>query len=242
MLSDTQLREALASPSLNRTQKLLICVAADPVGPKSVAQIMDIAESAGLRVARRWNVSGLLSSAKGRAIRLKDGWDLGEAGRDEVRTLVGTGPSKATKTAVELRVFLPKIANADVAAFVEESISCFEAHLYRAAIVLSWVGALALLYDHVVAKELAAFNAEASKRDAKWRPAKTADDLARMNEFEFLQVAEKISVIGKSVKHELEVALKLRNGCGHPNSLKVGENKTAAHIETLILNVFSKFA
>jgi hypothetical protein len=30
-----------------------------------------------------------------------------------------------------------------------------------------------------------------------------------------------------------EDCLKLRNGCGHPNSLKIGANKVAAHLETL---------
>jgi hypothetical protein len=29
--------------------------------------------------------------------------------------------------------------------------------------------------------------------------------------------------------------------CGHPNSLKIGEHAVAAHVEVLILNVFSKF-
>jgi len=47
--------------------------------------------------------------------------------------------------------------------------------------------------------------------------------------------------MGKNVKTELEGCLKLRNGCGHPNSLVVGENKVSAHIETLMQNVFAKF-
>lgn len=88
---------------------------------------------------------------------------------------------------------------------------------------------------------LAAFNAEAVKRDPKWRTAKNADDLARMKEFDFLQILPAIGVLGKNVKDELEVCLKLRNGCGHPNSLVVGEHKASAHVETLIQNVFAKF-
>ncbi len=32
-----------------------------------------------------------------------------------------------------------------------------------------------------------------------------------------------------------------RNGCGHPNSLKIGANTAAHHIEILLLNVFQKF-
>jgi hypothetical protein len=79
------------------------------------------------------------------------------------------------------------------------------------------------------------------RRDTKWRAAKTVDDLSRMKEFDFLQVISSISIIGKNVKDELEVCLRLRNGCGHPNSLVVGEHKASAHIETLMQNVYQKF-
>lgn len=62
-----------------------------------------------------------------------------------------------------------------------------------------------------------------------------------MKEYNFLQILCAISVFGKSVKDELEACLKIRNGCGHPNSLKVGESRVASHIESLMLNVFSKY-
>jgi hypothetical protein len=133
------------------------------------------------------------------------------------------------------------MTNAATKDFVTEAIDCVERGLSRAAVVLSWVGALSVLYDHVITKHLSAFNSEAQRRDAKWKPAKTADDLARMKESDFLNVLEHLSIIGKSVKQELEGCLKLRNGCGHPNSLKVGENTVAAHVEQLVLNVFSQF-
>ena len=100
---------------------------------------------------------------------------------------------------------------------------------------------MAVLYDHIIQHHLSAFNAEAAKRDRTWRPASTSDDLARMKEYDFIQVLQAISVIGKSVKDELEAALRLRNGAGHPNSLKLGEHRTSGHVESLILNVYSKF-
>jgi hypothetical protein len=140
-----------------------------------------------------------------------------------------------------LRDILTKLSNQDVKVFVQESIGCVESRHYRAGVVLTWVGALAVLYDHLVANHLAAFNTEAQRRDAKWKVAKNADDLARMKEYDFLQVLEATSVIGKNVKAELEGCLKLRNACGHPNSLKIAENRVAAHVETLVLNVFSVF-
>lgn len=62
-----------------------------------------------------------------------------------------------------------------------------------------------------------------------------------MGEFDLLQICQALGVIGKNVREELEVCLKLRNGCGHPNSLKVAESRVAAHIETLMQNVFEVF-
>jgi hypothetical protein len=73
------------------------------------------------------------------------------------------------------------------------------------------------------------------------KPATAKDDLANLKEYDFLQILQSMSVIGKSVKDELEGCLKFRNGCGHPNSLKIGESRVSAHIESLMLNVFSKF-
>ena len=146
-----------------------------------------------------------------------------------------------TQEGTALRALLPKIKDNKTRGFLDEAVACAELSLSRAAIVLSWVGAVSVLYDHVVSKHLAAFNSEAIRRDPKWRPAKTADDLSRMKDYEFLQVLEAISVIGKNTKHELEMCLKLRNACGHPSSLKVGPNKVAAHVEMLALNVFCVF-
>jgi hypothetical protein len=85
------------------------------------------------------------------------------------------------------------------------------------------------------------FNKEASRIDAKWKPARTADDLGRMKEHDFLDRIAALSIIGKNVRQELEKCLSLRNGCGHPNSLKLGPNAVANHVEILLLNVFKVF-
>ena len=126
--------------------------------------------------------------------------------------------------------------------FVEEAIKCHEAAFYRSAIVMSWLAAVAVLYQEVVTKHLAAFNAEAARIDNKWKPATTTDDIATMKESDFHYPRVGVKVIGKNVKAQLLNGLNLRNGCGHPNSLKVGPNVVAAHIEMLLLNVFDKFS
>ena len=185
----------------------------------------------------------MLSGSRGLAIRTGAGWELTSDGRAKALELAGSlAASPAPKVAASLRTHLHGLSNPETRAFVEEAIRCYESGLLRAAVVLSWVGAVSVLYDHVHKSKLAEFNVEALRRDAKWRAAKTADDIARMKEHDFLNVLEAISVIGKSVKQELETCLRLRNGCGHPNSLRIGEHRVTGHVETLILNVFSRFA
>lgn len=243
MLSRETLKELLHSDGLSRTDKLLLCLAADNGKPKSVETIRDIAVSAGLPAIQKWNVSSLLAASRSKAIRSPTGWELGAKGKTAVKAIAGPILDAAPpKAAGPLAAALEKIKDSDAQAFAAEAVACFQYRQYRAAVVLSWVGAVSLLYDHVLKNELPAFNAEASRRNSKWKPAKSRDDLALLNEFDFLQVLEAISVIGKSVKHELEGCLKFRNGCGHPNSLQIGESRVSAHVEVLLLNVFSKFS
>jgi hypothetical protein len=102
---------------------------------------------------------------------------------------------------------------------------------------MSWIGALSVLYGHVHSYYLKEFNDEAARVNPEWKAARSTDDLARMKENDFLNKIAAISVIGKNVKQQLENCLTLRNGCGHPNSLKLGPNGVAHHIEILLLNV-----
>jgi hypothetical protein len=170
------------------------------------------------------------------------GWELSDAGKMHLRTLgVSSISPAAMQVAVDLRTHLAKVSDVQTFEFVEESIRCHEAELYRSAIVMAWLGAMNVLQQHVHKKHLSAFNAEAARVDARWKAAITQDDIGRMKEADFLDRIEKLSIIGKNVKTELKACLDLRNGCGHPNSLKVSVNKSAAHIETLLQNVFEKF-
>ncbi len=242
MIEKSQLKNLLLKNEYQRQDKLLICLASNSDVPMKVKEIRDLAMKSGLRKVQRWNVSQILSDSSPLAVRVENGWELTRDGKKRVAELVGPFSSVPTPMiASSLRVHLPKMSNADVKRFLEEAVECFESRRYRAAVVLSWVGAVALLQDYVINSSRKAFNTEASKRDPKWRPAKTTDDLGRMREADFLNVLVAISVIGKNVKQELESCLKLRNGCGHPNSLRIGESRVCAHIEILLLNVYSVF-
>lgn len=239
MITEAHLKELLHQKGITQIEQMLLCLAIDVNRPKELKEIRDIAIRAGLKSAKTLNIAAVFARSGGKAIKTPSGWELRGEGRAVVERLAGPyAQATITVAATGLRAQLTKIPNLETLDFVQQAIVCYESNLYRAAVVLSWVGALSLLYDYVVKNKLSEFNIEATRRDPKWKQAKNSDDLAAMKEHEFLQILESISVIGKSVKQELESCLKLRNGCGHPNSLKIAEHRVASHIEILMLNVF----
>ena len=243
MIDKSRLKDLLSRSEYSRLEKILICLAVDPDTPLQVKGIKEQAVSSGLRVAKNWNISQFLGASNGLSVRTDEGWELTSDGRRRVSEIVG--PSAASSVPIiasNLRQYLPKITDKKTKEFVEEAIECYEAKHLRAAVVLSWVGAISLLHKHVFENHLASFNAEVLRRDPKWKKAKSTDDLCRMKEANFLNIIEHLSIIGKNVKQELETCLKLRNSCGHPNTLQIGDSRVAAHMEILVLNVFSVFS
>lgn len=241
MLDANGLKDWLHRDLGPRDKLLLILATFD--GPVQLADIRGRAQEAGFKVPAKWNMSNVLGRSGGLAIRVPSGWELTDTGKNHLRNLgVESVSPAAMQVAADLRAHLDKVKDPTTRAFVEEAIKCHEAKLYRSAIVMSWIAAVDVLYREVVAKHLAAFNAEAKNFSPKWKAAVNEDGLTRMKEADFLDRLVPIGVIGKNVKDELADALKLRNGCGHPNSLKVGPNKVASHLETLLLNVFEPFS
>jgi hypothetical protein len=218
---------------------LLLSAAQNPLPVKS---IISLGYENGLRAIKKWNVSQILNELDEMVVRLKDGWEITEKGKE---TLSEEGylkykPTKQFQT--DLRDYLSKISDKNISVFITETINALEYGLFRSAVVLSWVGAVYLLYDEVIKNHLVDFNAEAKRRNPNWKNAKSIDDLTTLKEYDFLQIICSISIIGKNLKQELESCLKLRNSCGHPNTFVIGENRVASHLEVLILNVYNNFA
>jgi hypothetical protein len=226
---------------ISKTDKLLLILGSINK-PCQVADIRARGKDAGLKSVAAWNISSLLSATKGLAISTPAGWELSQAGKQHLRArgVTKVNPA-AVQVATDLRALLKKVNDDETRAFVDEAVQCYELEFYRSAIVMSWLAAVHVLKQEVHQKHLAAFNAEARRVDAKWKPARTTDDIGLMKENEFLDRIVAISVIGKNVKDELQKCLKLRNACGHPSSLKVSTNATASHLEILLLNVFDPF-
>lgn len=207
-----------------------------------LSAIRERGAEAGLKIGKTWNPSATLNRSKGLAIRVPEGWEITDSGKSHLRNLgVSTLSPAAVKVAADLRGHLDKISNQTTKAFVEEAIKCHEGELYRSAIVMSWLAAVDVLHKHVASSKLTEFNMAAKAANAKWKNATNADGLGRMGEEDFLNRCAAIGVLGKNAKEELLKCLKLRNGCGHPNSLRVGPNVVTAHLEMLLLNVFESF-
>jgi hypothetical protein len=231
-------------PQLANRDQLIVLLAIEPVEALSVEKIKSRSVNAGLPKLAKKNISDMLAKSNGFVARTTAGWEIQQAGITRVRELAQAAHVNlvVTHSSQSLRGHAGTISDSLTQSIVDEAIYCFEARQYRAAVVFSWAGAVALLHKHVFSKKLVEFNAEAIRRDAKWRTAKQQDDLGRMKEHDFLDVCEAIGVIGKNVKQILQnECLMLRNACGHPNSASIAENSVAAHIEKLIKNVFSRF-
>jgi len=241
ILSEAEAKRLVHVKERSRLQQVLILLAVGGA-PKPIGLIKEAASRCGIRAARRWNISDILRRSNGSAILTEAGWELTEHGRQTVATLADIRllRSSLQSTAADVRRHVGRISCQDAREYIEEAISCFESGQLRAAVVFSWVGAVSLMHANVIQHFLLTFNAEARRRDARWKDARNSDDLGRMKEHEFLDVSEAVGMIGKNVKQALQnQCLQLRNACGHPNSLKISENIVAAHLDTLVLNVYS---
>ena len=190
------------------------------------------------------NLTQHLNSYKGLIVKIdsKD-WKLNKNGENFIKEnsefSLGTDEKVEIK---KLKALLKNIKDPQILTFLTEAVKCSEENLFRAAIVLSWVGAVSILHDYTFKNRLKDYNIAGRSRFIKdWKDAKVVTDLSNIKETNFLQLILDIGIIDKNVKPELDACLKRRNSCGHPNSLKVGTHTVNSHIEILILNVFEKF-
>jgi hypothetical protein len=146
-----------------------------------------------------------------------------------------------TPVTEQLDRYLLDVHDPHKASFIAEAVGCVKNKQPRAAIVLSWVGAVYLLYSHVIASRLNEFNTETRRRWPKIKDASDIDDLARMKESDFLSVIEHMKVINRAEGKELVGCLDRRNTAGHPNSHQFEEVTVGHHIQTLITAVYLKF-
>ncbi len=240
-LDRTAVLAALHNGERTDREKLLLCFATLGSGTFSVAQIKEQAHQLGFSRANRMNVSSELSRSNGKAFHTPTGWELNPSELAAFQLKFGPKQGASVKSVSTLRIHLERLVSVESRAFVEEAIGCVEHKFHRAAIVLSWVGALHVLQAAVLSTHQSVFNAEALRRQPKWRIASNPEDISQMKEADFLDALSSIGFLDANVKKALKTCLDLRNSCGHPNTLKIDDHVVSSHVEILSLNVFSKF-
>ncbi|MDP2276183.1 MAG: hypothetical protein Q8N23_35000 [Archangium sp.] len=142
-----------------------------------------------------------------------------------------------TKLLQELPAKVPHVAER---AFLDETIKCFGAGAYRAAIVMSWN----LAYDHllqwVLKNHLAAFNAAWPTTFKKPFVVFNREDFADAKEAHIIQVCRAAGFIGADLKKMLDEKLDKRNSAAHPSAIVFGQAQAEAHIDDLVQNVVLK--
>lgn len=215
-------------------------------GSATVSEIKERGVSCGVPRMRDWNVSRALERESKLARRVGDRWQLTTAGKTAAAAL-GLSPRSHVvfQTDALLQATIAAIADAERRNFLSEAHRCFAAGLGRAAVVLSWVGAVWILQTNIVQNHLAAFNAAGVSRFNKTKPIfrqiNTIEDFGRVGESDFLQLLEDIGILGKTLHKQLKDRLDFRNGCGHPNSMVVDPHSVASHIHFLCNNVYLRF-
>ncbi|HLO43242.1 MAG TPA: hypothetical protein VK175_02840 [Leadbetterella sp.] len=141
-----------------------------------------------------------------------------------------------------MRGLLSKVNSVEQKAFLEEAITCYEFKSYRAAIVMTWLLTVDILYEFVVKHKLIEFNAAMAKNGKyKNHTISKKEDFSELKENDFIMFLGSSSIITKDQKKILEEKLGIRNTAAHPNSIEIRESKASTVIEDLVPNIISKF-
>jgi hypothetical protein len=88
------LKDVLSQPELGKKTKTLIALHSEDASVKRVAQIRDILVKNRVRDAKKWNISLLLSKSLGEAVRVREGWEITQRGKERLALQVGILPRR----------------------------------------------------------------------------------------------------------------------------------------------------
>ena len=129
-----------------------------------------------------------LGRSKGLAINTQKGWEITNAGKEHLGNLGVTKISAAAiQVVADLREEPLRIRDKNTHSYLEEAVCCYEAGFHRSAIVMSWVGAVAVLHKYVYENHLTEFKREAKRVDSKRKVVNTIDDFVKIKEADFFR-------------------------------------------------------
>lgn len=252
MLNDENLFLAVQDMAKKGQKLPVLLLLAHVDQPAPPMRLKNKGSEIGFRIVTQWNLSAILKTAarEGLVAQLANGWKLTSPGLKALESHYAVEAPMVAETRHSLKSHLDKIDDYQRRAFLDEAVRSFDVKAYRAAIVLSWVGAVHIIQEHVITEHRDAFNLAGAARAEKYKsagknfnfiPIKSIKDFGTIGESDMLQVCQDAGVLHKAEKQILEDRLDLRNQCGHPNPIEIGEHTVAHHIEVLMLNVYSKY-
>lgn len=149
----------------------------------------------------------------------------------------------AQKVSLLLRDHIRKVKGREQQVFIEEAIKCYEIQCFRAAIIMSWLLTMDVMYENVLNTNLAAFNGamKAHTKYMKFNPISKKEEFSDMKESDFIELLRGAGIISNDIRKILVKRLDERNTNAHPNTIKITEANANHFIEDLLINVVEKF-
>jgi hypothetical protein len=129
---------------------------------------------------------------------------------------------------------------------LDESLKCYKAGAFRAAIVMCWNLAYDHLLSYVLHHRLADFNSQwpisFPKKHAQSRISAIAirDDFSELKESEVLMVCKSAAIISGDVYKILHEKLDRRNSAAHPSGVRIEQLQAESFIDDIVKNVVLK--
>ena len=115
-----------------------------------------------------------------------------------------------------------------------QSIECIERGIYRAAHVMAWAAFIDYL-EHKLASD-GLIKVKASRPN--WSQFSNLDELREsIPEFQLIEVAKDLKLLGKSEEKSIKGLLSKRNECAHPGHHKPDLNESLGYIAELLKRV-----
>jgi hypothetical protein len=142
----------------------------------------------------------------------------------------------------DLRTLTGAINRAEVRSFLDEALRCLEVGAFRAAAIMAWAGAIAVLQDGADQHGLKIIEEAAKSVNRKAHDLRNRNDLQYFTDDLLLNSFEKAGLINKTELGLLLQQLKRRNAYAHPSGVEPSVEEVRAIIAELVRIVFSRFS
>lgn len=161
-------------------------------------------------------------------------WDFVEQARRferEAHSILAVHEGSRSRV-VSLRDTFKRIDKLSIkqADLLKQAIRCAEHELYRAAHVMAWAALMDLLEEKLASDGLVRL----AQIHAKW-PCESLEELREnIGEFQLIQAARELGLLGKNEMKALHGLLNKRNECAHPSDFFPDLNETLGFVAEVI--------